>query len=172
MIAILQGFVLLYILVLCNSYNCYKCSIINSNRYSNSNRYINSNRYSNSNSNRYNNIQIYAKKERPLDDLPLELCDESAEQVINEVRSELGTIFGYDPASQNVGITGKIELVEIDGPTIKVALNGRFWHATDTVMLRVKSFIQNRIPEVIDVILDMDQSSIIDDNRLGNNKLY
>ena len=119
-----------------------------------------------------NVFELYAKKERPLDDLPLELCDENAEQVMDEVRSELGTIFGYDPASQAVGISGKIELVEIDGPTIKVALTGRFWHATDTVMLRVKSFIQNRIPEVIDVVLDIDKSNIIDDNRLGNNKLY
>lgn len=158
-IVILQGFFILVLVVLCDSYNYnFKRHLYQCNK--------------NINSNKYRSIHIYAKKERPLDDLPLELCDENAEQVINEVRSELGTIFGYDPASQNVGITGKIELVEIDGPTIKVALNGRFWHATDTVMLRVKSFIQNRIPEVIDVVLDMDQSTIIDDNRLGNNKLY
>jgi len=112
---------------------------------------------------------------RPLDDTPLELCDENALIVIDEVRKELGTIFGYDKASQNVGITGKIELVEIDGPTIYVALSGRFWHATDTVMLRVSSFIKNRIPEVIDVVLDTKSSSIIDDNRLntdGGKKLF
>jgi len=154
-----------------NIYNHYSIRQYNNIRITTNNINININRYNDVN--RYSsNIQLNAKKERPLDDLPLELCDESAEQVINEVRSELGTIFGYDPASQNVGISGKIELIEIDGPTIKVALNGRFWHATDTVMLRVKSFIQNRIPEVIDVILDMEKSNIVDDNRLGNNKLY
>ena len=55
-----------------------------------------------------------------LNDEPLELCDEHAELVIDEIRKELGTIFGYDPQSQKVGITGEIELAEIDGPTVKV----------------------------------------------------
>jgi len=112
---------------------------------------------------------------RPLDDAPLELCDENAVIVMDEVRKELGTIFGYDKGSQAVGITGKIELVEIDGPTIYVSLSGRFWHATDTVMMRVSSFIKNRIPEVIDVVLDTKSSSIVDDNRLntdGGKKLF
>jgi hypothetical protein len=42
-------------------------------------------------------------------------------------------------------------------------------------MLRVSSFIKNRIPEVIDVVLDTKSSSIIDDNRLntdGGKKLF
>ena len=102
-----------------------------------------------------------------LEDEPLELCDEHAELVIDEIRKELGTIFGYDPQSQKVGITGEIELAEIDGPTVKVALKGRFWHATDTVMLRVSSYFKTRIPEIIEVELDMDRSDIIDDNRLN-----
>ena len=55
-----------------------------------------------------------------LNDEPLELCDEHAELVIDEIRKELGTIFGYDIQSQKVGITGEIELAEIDGPTVKV----------------------------------------------------
>jgi hypothetical protein len=69
-------------------------------------------------------------------------------QVIFEIQTELGTIFGYNADSRKVGITGSIELVEVDGPTIHVKLGGRFWHATDTVMIRVESFIKNRIPEV------------------------
>ena len=69
--------------------------------------------------------------------------------------------------SKAVGITGEIELVEVDGPTIYVALKGRFWHATDTVMMRVESFIKQRIPEVIEVVLDISKSSIVDDNRLN-----
>ena len=109
--------------------------------------------------------------------------------VIDEVRQELGTIFGYDPMSRQVGITGKrsltyefmcicdkisfcvctgeIDLVEVDGPTVVVSLKGRFWHATDTVMLRVESFIKNRIPEVLEVKLDLARSAIQDDNRLN-----
>lgn len=58
-------------------------------------------------------------------------------------------------------------MVEVDGPSIVVALKGRFWHATDTVMLRVESFIKNRIPEVLEVRLDAASSQIEDDNRLN-----
>lgn len=111
-----------------------------------------------------------------LNESPMELCEENAILVIEEVKAELGTIFGYDQGSRNVGITGAIELVEVDGPSIIVSLSGRFWHATDTVMLRVESFIKQRIPEVISVTLDEKASDIQDDNRLntepGGRKLY
>ena len=103
-----------------------------------------------------------------LDGEPLELCEENALLVIDEMKKELGTIFGYDPKSRDVGITGEIEFIECDGPCISVALSGRFWHATDTVMLRVESYIQNRIPEVIGVTLDVEKSNIQDDNRLNS----
>ena len=102
-----------------------------------------------------------------LDGDPLELCEENAILVIDEIKKELGTIFGYDPKSREVGITGEIEFVECDGPSISVSLSGRFWHATDTVMMRVESYVQNRIPEVIEVTLDRSKSSIQDDNRLS-----
>ena len=46
--------------------------------------------------------------------------------------------------------------------------SGRFWHATDTIMMRVESFIKRRIPEVTEVILDRKASEIIDDNRLNS----
>lgn len=59
-----------------------------------------------------------------LNDPPLELCEENASLVLEEVRRELGTIFGYDQRSRDVGITGQIELVEVDGPTLVVKLTG------------------------------------------------
>lgn len=65
-----------------------------------------------------------------LRDSPLELSEEAVLTVLQEVRAELGTIFGYDARSREVGITGSIELAEVDGPTICVKLGGRFWHAT------------------------------------------
>ena len=43
-----------------------------------------------------------------LESTPLELCEENALIVIDEVKRELGTIFGYDAASRNVGITGSV----------------------------------------------------------------
>lgn len=59
-----------------------------------------------------------------LNDPPLELCEENASLVLEEVRRELGTIFGYDQRSREVGITGAIDLVEVDGPTVVVKLSG------------------------------------------------
>ena len=58
-------------------------------------------------SNRLPSLVIKANS-RPLDSTPLELCEENAQLVIEEVRRELGTIFGYDKASRDVGITGFI----------------------------------------------------------------
>ena len=42
----------------------------------------------------------------------------------DEVRRELGTVFGYDAKSRDVGISGAMDLVEVDGPTIVVKLTG------------------------------------------------
>jgi hypothetical protein len=60
-----------------------------------------------------------------------------------------------------------VDFVELDGPDVRVALKGRFWHPTDTVMLRVEAFVRRRIPEVVSVQLAMEQSAIVDDNRLN-----
>ena len=106
---------------------------------------------------------------------PLELCEENAILIVDEMRRELGTIFGYDEKSREAGITGEIEFVECDGPGFSVSLSGRFWHATDTVMMRVESYVKNRIPEVMEVTLDMSKSNIQDDNRLntdGGKRLF
>ena len=81
-----------------------------------------------------------------LKDKVLELSEENVLSVLQEIREELGTIFGYDAKSREVGITGEIEFADIDGPVVMVALKGRFWHATDTVMLRVQSYLRQRIP--------------------------
>lgn len=40
-------------------------------------------------------VRLFGK----LNDVPLELDDENAVQVLQEVRDELGTIFGYDPGN-------------------------------------------------------------------------
>ena len=93
-------------------------------------------------------------------------------QVMEEMRTELGTIFGYDPRNNEIGITGQVELVELDGPSVVIALRGRFWHATDTVMARVESFIKQRIPEITEVVLSESDSEIVDDNRLNTGKLF
>ena len=52
-----------------------------------------------------------------------QLCDENAAIVMDELRQELGTIFGYDIQSRNVGITGfraKLDLIYVSMKTIKL----------------------------------------------------
>ena len=52
--------------------------------------------------------QFASDKKGALTKPPLELCDENMSIVMEEVKEELGTIFGYDRGSRDVGITGKI----------------------------------------------------------------
>jgi hypothetical protein len=65
---------------------------------------------------------------------------------------------------------GAVDFVELDGPEVRVALKGRFWHPTDTVMLRIEAFVRKRIPEVVSVQLAMERSGIVDDNRLNSQR--
>jgi len=73
---------------------------------------------------------------KSLDDDVLELSEENAIEIIQEVRDELGTIFGYDPKSREVGITGQIDFVDLDGGVINVALSGKY----SAIKLCTKSF--------------------------------
>ena len=41
---------------------------------------------------------------------------------------------------------GKVELVELDGPFVKISLKGRFWHKRSTVLARVGNYLKQRIP--------------------------
>ena len=107
-----------------------------------------------------NKLRITNTKTYALDDAPLDLCEENIVSVIEELKKELGTIFGYDDKSREVGITGEIEFTDVDGPVIFIALKGRFWHATDTIMLRVQSYVKQRIPgtEISDFPYDFNDS--------------
>ena len=50
-----------------------------------------------------------------------------------------------------VGITGGVDFVEMDGPTVVIRLKGRFWHQRTTVLERIANYLQQRIPEIVDV---------------------
>jgi hypothetical protein len=79
------------------------------------------------------------------------LTEDNVEAVLGACREELSTLFGYRPENKAVGITGAVEFVEVDGPTVVVDLTGRFWHEKRVVLARVESYIQQRIPECIEV---------------------
>ena len=63
-------------------------------------------------------------------------------------------MFGTNSESQAVGITGMVEFVELDGPMLVVRLKGRFWHQRSRVVERVSSYVLERIPECVDVIIE------------------
>lgn len=79
------------------------------------------------------------------------LTEENVQAILAACRVEIGTMFGYSAENRGVGITGGVDFVDFDGPTVILKLHGRFWHQRPTVLNRVGSYIQNRIPEVIDV---------------------
>lgn len=84
----------------------------------------------------------------------LELDEETVLGVLSACRAEIGTLFGYSAENRGVGITGGVDFVEMDGPTVVVRLKGRFWHQRTTVLDRVANYLQQRIPEIIDVIVE------------------
>jgi hypothetical protein len=81
----------------------------------------------------------------------LDLDEDTVLGVLAACRAELGTLFGYTAENRGVGITGGVDYVDMDGPTVIIKLKGRFWHQRTTVLDRVANYLQQRIPEIIDV---------------------
>lgn len=99
--------------------------------------------------------------------MSLVLTEENVAAVLEECQAELGTLFGSNAQSLKVGITGAVELVELDGPTVVVKLTGRFWHQRSTVIDRVESYVLERIPECIGVEID-NIEDLNDTDKLGD----
>ena len=81
----------------------------------------------------------------------LELTEETVLGVLSACRGELGTLFGYTAENRGVGITGGVDYVDMDGPTVIIRLKGRYWHQRTAVLDRVTNYLQQRIPEIVDV---------------------
>eukprot|EP00536_Pseudo-nitzschia_multiseries_P015170 jgi/Psemu1/217080/e_gw1.833.32.1 len=84
----------------------------------------------------------------------LELDEETVLRILVACRQEIGTLFGYTAENRGVGITGGVDYVELDGPVVVLRLKGRFWHERTTVLTRVANYLQQRIPEIIDVTVE------------------
>eukprot|EP00980_Cylindrotheca_fusiformis_P016797 scaffold5064_cov121-Cylindrotheca_fusiformis.AAC.11 len=84
----------------------------------------------------------------------LELDEQTVLGVLSACREEIGTLFGYSAENRGVGITGGVDFVEMDGPVVVLRLKGRYWHQRTTVLDRVANYLQSRIPEIIDVVVE------------------
>ena len=84
----------------------------------------------------------------------LELSEDIVLGVLSACRNELGTLFGYSAENRGVGITGGVDYVDLDGPSVIIRLKGRFWHTRPSVLDRVANYLQQRIPEIVDVQIE------------------
>lgn len=84
----------------------------------------------------------------------LELDEDTVLRILSACRNELGTLFGYTAENRGVGITGSVEFIELDGGVVVLSLDGRYWHQRPTVLQRVANYLQQRIPEILDVIVE------------------
>ncbi|KAL3148939.1 hypothetical protein ABBQ32_001800 [Trebouxia sp. C0010 RCD-2024] len=87
----------------------------------------------------------------------LELSEESVAEVLQDSRQELMQLF-----DESVGMTGTVELAELDGPFVKLRLQGRFWHKKADVLARVAAYLQRRIPDIMEI--DIEDESQLDDS--------
>ncbi|XP_020588302.1 uncharacterized protein LOC110030084 [Phalaenopsis equestris] len=90
----------------------------------------------------------------------LDLTEDNVKQVLIDAKSEFAQIF-----DASVGITGEVQLAELDGPFVKLRLQGRFWHKRETVLARLANYLKKRIPEVLEV--DIEDDKQLDDSA-GN----
>merc|ERR1711972_1082679 len=93
------------------------------------------------------------------------LTEENVEAVLQDIRDSLGQMFGYEAENRRIGITGKVDLVEIEGPMVIVAFSGEFWHRRVDVLQRIENFLMSRIPEIAEVMVS-DEQMLVD----GKNK--
>ncbi len=79
----------------------------------------------------------------------LELTEESLIEALEDAREDLSQLF--DPS---VGITGVVELAELDGPFVKLRLSGKFWHKRDMVVLRIGTYLKERVNDIQEVEIE------------------
>ncbi|KAG8049839.1 hypothetical protein GUJ93_ZPchr0009g2037 [Zizania palustris] len=79
----------------------------------------------------------------------LDLTEDNVRLALDEAKSELGQLF-----DTSVGITGRVDLAELDGPFVKLRLKGKFWHTRATVVARIGNYLKNRIPEILEVEIE------------------
>lgn len=74
------------------------------------------------------------------------LTEQNVNQVLQEIKIELGSIFGNSKENRDVGITGDVQLVHLDGPIVVLRLQGRFWHKRADVVRSTYNSIMFSLP--------------------------
>ncbi|KAE9450577.1 hypothetical protein C3L33_17523, partial [Rhododendron williamsianum] len=92
---------------------------------------------------------------------PLDLTEDNVKRVLVDAQAEASYEFGqiFDVSA---GMTGVAQLVELDGPFVKISLKGRFWHKRSTVLDRLANYLKQRIPEILEV--DIEDEKQLDDS--------
>jgi hypothetical protein len=91
------------------------------------------------------------------------LDEENVRECLEElVESDYGQqMFGCNERSASIGVTGSIDLVEVSGPEVTLKLDGEFWHKRGTVLGRAAMWLNARMPEITDVLVE-DQEELQD----------
>ncbi|KAK9156447.1 hypothetical protein Sjap_003927 [Stephania japonica] len=87
----------------------------------------------------------------------LDLTEDNIKLVLEDARTQFAQIF-----DTSAGMTGQVELAEVDGPFVKISLSGRFWHKRSTVVARIANYLKQRIPEILEV--DIQDEKQLDDS--------
>jgi hypothetical protein len=84
------------------------------------------------------------------------LTEENIQECLETlVMSDYGqTMFGCHERPASVGITGRVELVELQGPEVVLRLEGSFWHRRETVLGRAAVWLNACMPELVQVRVD------------------
>lgn len=62
------------------------------------------------------------------------LSEDNVNTALDEVKIKLGSVFGNSAENRDIGITGDVQLVDLDGPVVVLRLKGRFWHKRSDVV--------------------------------------
>ncbi|KAG8460093.1 hypothetical protein KFE25_014238 [Diacronema lutheri] len=84
---------------------------------------------------------------------PLPCTEGNLLEVLQLCRESNDDMFGCHERCAAIGITGDVQLVDIEGPFVTIGLSGRFWHRRRTVLQRVGAFVSQRIPEIVEITL-------------------
>ena len=58
---------------------------------------------------------------------------------------------------------GTVQLAELDGPFVRLRLQGRFWHKRADVLARVAAYLRRRIPDIMEV--EIEDEAQLDDSE-------